>query len=392
MSKITSYCYLRIVCADLHGFLDKCLKDNIVLEKISYYDSVTITCKVQRKNYNRIATICHKYCGEISIESNTGIVWTLKSIQKRLCLIAGLLILVVLTAYLPTRVLFIQVEGNTQIPTNKIIEAAENCGIGFGASRNHVRSEKAKNMLLQIMPQLQWAGINTSGCIAIITVKERAEVIEKSEPLQFGNIVAQMDGVITDCTVEKGKLTCRVGQAVQKGQVLVSGYMDNGLSILATKPEAEINAMTNREIELVVPIEVMQRVELIKSETKYSLQIGKKLINFDNSSGISDTTCVKIYDKQVLTLPGGFKLPVSIVKETREYYSLDSTMLNQQTDFMWAQRSQMEYLQSQMIAGKILSYEGEGQCVDNIYCFLGKYFCQEMIGQYKLEEIMTRDE
>ena len=108
--------------------------------------------------------------------------------------------------------------------------------------------------------------------------------------------------------------------------------------------------------------------------------------------GYMTSGIAKIYDKQVMTLPGGFRLPISFVKETREYYSLDTTLLNQQTDFMWAQKSQMEYLQSQMIAGKILSYEGEGQCVDNIYCFLGKYFCQEMIGQYKLEEIITKDE
>ena len=102
--------------------------------------------------------------------------------------------------------------------------------------------------------------------------------------------------------------------------------------------------------------------------------------------------CVKIYDKKVLTLPGGFRLPVCFIKETHEYYRIDTTQLKEQTDFSWAEQSAKDYLISHMIAGKILSCDGDRQYSDDIYCFCGEYFCVEMIGQYKQEEIMEKNE
>ena len=86
-------------------------------------------------------------------------------------LLAGLGILFLLAMYLPSRVLFIRVEGNMQIPDRQILAAAEECGIRFGASRREVRSEKVKNALLSSVPQLQWAGVNTAGCVATISVR-----------------------------------------------------------------------------------------------------------------------------------------------------------------------------------------------------------------------------
>ena len=392
MNKTRTYCYLRIVCADCNAFLDHCILKNIDLEEVSFCDSVTVTCKIRIKDYQQIIFIAQKYSAEVFLEAKTGVRGFFEAMRKRPCLVIGILILVLLTAWLPTRVLFLQVEGNMRIPTNMIVEAAAYCGVDFGASRNHVRSEKVKNMLLQVMPQLQWVGINTSGCVATITVKERADMIPEDEKLAFGNIVARMDGVITHCTVENGNMVCTIGQAVQRGQVLVSGYIDNGLSILATKPKAEIYAMTNREIELITPLNVQNRGELIQSEVKYSLQIGKNLINFYNSSRISDTTCVKIYEEYVLTLPGNFQLPISLIKETWEYHLMESSSMNVDMDFLWVESSLKDYLQSQMIAGQIKSADGCGQRIDDMYYYAGKYSCIEMIGQYKQEEILDRDE
>ena len=39
-----------------------------------------------------------------------------------------------------------------------------------------IRSEKVKNSLLQRIPQLQWAGINTDGCVAVISVREKTAI------------------------------------------------------------------------------------------------------------------------------------------------------------------------------------------------------------------------
>ena len=83
-------------------------------------------------------------------------------------MVIGLCLLLLLVCILPTRVLFMRVEGNESIPENLILEAAEDCGIRFGASRSAVRSEKVKNGILSRISELQWVGVNTKGCIAVI--------------------------------------------------------------------------------------------------------------------------------------------------------------------------------------------------------------------------------
>ena len=46
------------------------------------------------------------------------------------------------------------VEGNSAVASVDIIDAAQNAGLGFGASRRAVRSEKVKNALLASIPDL----------------------------------------------------------------------------------------------------------------------------------------------------------------------------------------------------------------------------------------------
>ena len=56
---------------------------------------------------------------------------------------------------------------------------------------------------------------------------------------------------------------------------------------------------------------------------KYAVIIGKKRINFYKGSGISDTSCDKMYLENYVTLPGGFILPIAIATEVWTQYSFD---------------------------------------------------------------------
>ena len=118
--------------------------------------------------------------------------------------------------------LFIEAEGNELLSGEEILAAAEECGISFGASRKYIRSEKVKNQLLSLLPELQWAGINTVGCRAVISVRERA-VAENSHPKQYvSNLVAEQDAYILSATVTEGTPMVRPGDSVVAGQTLVS--------------------------------------------------------------------------------------------------------------------------------------------------------------------------
>lgn len=388
MSQGGWFVQLTVACADMDRFLNLCLRDGIMLEEIEYLDDVTVALKIKWIHYKALCVIANNVSADISITGKFGFVWTLLFLLKRPCLLAGIALLVFMNGWLPTRVLFIEVDGNQYLSSQYILEAAEDCGIVFGTSRGYVRSEKVKNALLEKIPQLQWAGINTSGCVATISVKERPKITDQVSNLTYGNIVAATDGVIVECTVEKGEMVCRIGQAVRTGQVLVSGYRDNGLSIIATRPIAEIYAMTVRDCETISPILSYLRTAVLRKEVNYYLQVGEKYIKINKSSGIYDTTCVKIVEKKNMSLPGGFCWPLALVKQTCIYYGLTEPSDALSVEYDWMEKTQQNYLLDIMSAGRVLSYACSGIQHDGYYSMQGQYRCLEMIGQFKQEEII----
>ena len=120
---------------------------------------------------------------------------------------------------------------------------------------------------------------------------------------------------------------------------------------------------------------------------KISLLIGKKRINFSKDSGISDATCVKIYSEYYLTLPGGYRLPVALIKETVQSFDAEVQPRSEEDAAQRLSAFAKNYLRQQMVALTILDAQEEilpdGQC----YRLTGQYACAEMIGREHGEQI-----
>jgi sporulation protein YqfD len=195
----------------------------------------------------RINQLVQSRGDQLELIGQNGVYWGLRRLIRRPLLICSVLFLIVMSMYLPTKVLFIQVEGNRAVPTNLILEQAAECGIRFGTGTRQVRSEKMKNALLQRIPQLQWAGINTSGCTAVISVREKTHSDKSEQTYPISSLVAIRDGYVTNVSVTAGSAACKIGQSVKAGQMLISAYTDCGLYIQAVRAKGEIFADTSRQ-------------------------------------------------------------------------------------------------------------------------------------------------
>ncbi len=380
---------IEILSADPTATLAYLYSKEIPLQNVCVPDELTLLITVQRPYFKNVVSILDRRGEKWKMIGRRGLFWSFRAMLSRPVLIAGLGILILLTMVLPTRIFFFNVEGNQNIPSRRIIDLASQCGIQFGADRRAVRSEKVKNALLRAIPELEWVGINTSGCVVTISVRERNSVEKVIDNQGVSSIVAVRDGVISEVTVTAGSAACKPGQAVKAGQVLISGYTDCGLSIRAERAKGEIFATTNRELSLILPKNTAQRGEKISQTKNYFLIIGKKRINFFQDSGNLDTSCVKMYEEKYVTLPGGFQLPVAIVTETCISYdhSTDAATLEQERNILLSGAER--YLRSHMLAGKILSREESVSQEDACIRMEGTYECLEMIGREQNEEIIA---
>ena len=376
---------LRITSADPAKLLKDLTDAGVEVFHTVFENEISFTVTISCRDRSEVERICRSRGGEVRIRNVKAPAF--RGMVRRPVLCAGLLLLLWASIFLPSRIFFLEVEGNLRIPDRQILEAARQCGMEFGASRRQVRSEKVKNALLEAMPELQWAGVNTYGCVAKISVRERALETQSNTDPSPGHIVAILDAVITECTALRGTLMCAPGQAVEKGQVLISGLTDSGLSIRLEQARGEIYGQTCRTQTAAGLQTVLQKGVEQKRMKKISFFLGKKRINLWKDSGIWDTTCDRMYEEYYITLPGGFVLPFGICVERYSFRESSESVRTDEAIRQLLSRSGEDYLKSQMTAGRILSSDLLYEETDGTVRMSGEYLCLEMIGKMQRMEI-----
>ena len=181
--------------------------------------------------------------------------------------------------------------------------------------------------------------------------------------------------------------TMECPSVTKKDEILISGYTDCGIKIRATQAEGEVFAQTYRNLTVVVPLNGFNKGESYRTETKFSLIIGKKRINFFKGSGIYDTTCVKMYKEVPLTLPGELKLPVTLVVEHWIFYDQSGVTVDREYALDAASSFAEAYIQGNMISGRILNSTMTTEQTENLLILHGNYLCSEMIGRIRYEGV-----
>lgn len=146
-------------------------------------------------------------------------------------------------------------------------------------------------------------------------------------------------------------------------------------------------ARTIRNLMVLAPVNCLKRTENRGTAHSVSLLLGKKRIFFWKGSGISDTGCGRMYKEYAVTLPGGFRLPITICIDCYERCGLETSRLNQDDATSQLESFARQYLKAQMVAGNIQSetYMVNDDC--NSIRLLGSYTCTEMIGKEIPEQI-----
>lgn len=379
---------IRLVSADIPSRLQFISSRGIILHNVHQSDLLTACFTLNRRDYLEIRQYLEDKGDTVTLLSHSGLGQVMKGAVKRPILSSVLLLLFFLTLWVPTKVLFVRVEGNQSVPEQQILQCAEISGIRFGTDVRSLRSERIKNSLLQQIHELGWVGVNTKGCVATISVVERKETWEnKTEEFTVGSVVASHDAQIQDITVTAGNPLCKPGDVVSKGQVLISGYTDCGIKIQATRANGEVFGKTVYNKSSVFPAEYRAKGAVLAKNRNIFLQIGKKEIKICKGSGISGSICDKMYASKYLTLPGGFVLPLGIKVETCVYYQPSViTMPAEQVQPIMVHQERNRLMNS-MVSGQILSQTQDFSQGDRLYYLSCRYICREMVGRIQYEKI-----
>lgn len=279
-----------------------------------------------------------------------------------------------------------QVSGNDTVPTETILRALEDYGITIGSPGMKIDQERLRNHVLLELPDISWLVVNVKGCTAHVQVVERLRPPQILSDADISNVVASRDGLVTEIRVLDGKGQVNQGSTVLRGQLLIAGVVDSAQSGMRLMHSlGEVWARTWYDLSVLVPLAVEAQTAQEEETTHISLDFGKRRIKLYAKGSMMAADCDKIMQYKPLTLPGGFLLPVTVVKEHTVRYATAQLHRTTEQAYEEGKAELLALLQQQMTENGSIS-ETRFAAAQQGNCLLVtlRAECLEQIGQQVL--------
>lgn len=385
MNRIISF-FRGSVRLHIKGISSESFMNFMAGQRLRFWDVVQLSeleleCSVFASSYKKLTRLAEGKGFDITSAKTQGLPKLMSLAIHRPVFVAGFILCAFLLAVLPRFVWTIRIDGNETVQAELIRRIMDDYGVHFGADGRQIDSEMLKIRIMNDIPALKWCAVNQKGGCVTIEVAEREAVPDSEVDHSITNVIAERDGVITKTEIYGGFRRCRVGDAVEKGQILISGVESFEKSTQLTHAFGEIYAMTGREMTAKTPQNHTTKQYTGSSKTHYSLIIGRKRINLFGNTGILEGSCDKIIRREQLELPGAYTFPVWLEEETLIYYTPVQTLLDKKT----AQTRLSEYseasVKDRMIAGKILAVQHTIKRQNGCWVLSSTLSCEEMIAR-----------
>ena len=285
-------------------FINICTRRGIMLRNVKRPGSEKIIADMDIADFRRIAPIARKSKTRVRIIRRCGLPFLLHRYRHRKAAVFGIAVFFVILWYLSSHVMGIEVTGNERLSTSVIISELGECGVRYGAGIKGLDSRKIQNRMMTRLDDIAWIGINIKGSRLYVEVKERLDTrvgMEKELPC---NLIAARDGVVRLMDVKAGQNTVKVGEAVAKGDLLVSGAVDSvthGIRYVHSFGEVYADTIYRQSGDYSVVYE--EKIYTGAEKIFYSAEIFGKKIKFFKSGEKPFANCDKTEEVKEYRLP-----------------------------------------------------------------------------------------
>lgn len=231
----------------------------------------TMRGTVQAAEYRSLCKIARRLGLKMRIEKKHGIYFTLKRHRDKIGFAAGAIFAAAVVLFLNLFVWEINISGNKAVSSEEIMATLANSGLKTGTLRTAHDARKIEWNIMNDNKEIAWATVNIQGCCVNVVVSEtRREAEMKYDDDKPVNIIAAKYGVIRKMDVFDGQGVVKVGDAVMKGELLVSATFEDRHGKLTLKhSRARVMAETDYEITVEFPLEqVIETTGGVKKSVK----------------------------------------------------------------------------------------------------------------------------
>ena len=211
----------------------------------------------------------------------------------------------------------ISIYGTKDLTEQDIIQVLKNNGVKTGKI-NLQSSEDIETILLNNYDRIAQVSVIKKGTHIIINLSEKLVYVEE----KFEPLIANYSGIITDINVITGTINVKIGDYVNKGDVLVLPFNINANGEqISVKPIAQIKA----KIFLIYTNKIKQQEIVLKRTNKTSICYAYKLFNFKLFKG-KNKNKFKHFETEIKTENVSSLVPLK--RDVIKYYELAPTTIS----------------------------------------------------------------
>ena len=250
-------------------FMETCAARGAMLKDVRQQDGA-LYAQIHEADYPRVCAAATDAGMTLAVTRRSGLPHLLRRYRDRFGIPVGLMAAAIVLTVLSGRVWEVTVAGCEEVGEEEILDVMESLGVAPGAAISRMDTAAVERKAQERLPQLSWIAVNLTGCRVVVEVREITKTPDMTDEREFSNIVAALDGVIVSADVLEGSGRLQTGEAVVKGDLLVSGIieMNNGFQRFVNA-KALIKARTRTELSETIPLRwkaerVVRRRDVIK--------------------------------------------------------------------------------------------------------------------------------
>lgn len=334
----------------------------------------TMRGTVQAAEYRSLCKIARRLGLKMRIEKKHGIYFTLKRHRDKIGFAAGAIFAAAVVLFLNLFVWEINISGNKAVSSEEIMATLANSGLKTGTLRTAHDARKIEWNIMNDNKEIAWATVNIQGCCVNVVVSEtRQEAEMKYDDDKPVNIIAAKYGVIRKMDVFDGQGVVKVGDAVMKGDLLVSATFEDRHGKLTLKhSRARVMAETDYEITVEFPLEqVIETTGGVKKSVK-GIEIMGLSIPLGSSRGCEELPAEK-EEKELYFL--WIRLPVKEIHA--KYYTVKQNTITYTAEqakggaFQLLEQKEAEEMSNM----EIISRKTEEKIANGKYIIRASYDC-----------------
>lgn len=229
-----------------------------------------IEAHITVKDFKKLRSIKKRRGIKAKILLKKGLPFHIKKHRHRAGFLLGLVVFIAFIELMSGYVWVIEVEGNETVPDQTILSKCEELGIVCGIPSSYIDPKVHRQLLLMKSEELAWASFNVEGSKLTVNVSETRSADKKTGA---SNLKALYDGIIKGIDIKSGSCVVKAGDVVKKGDLLVSGVVEESGQTKFLNAEGKIIAETIQEITLTEAFLQKEYIASPDTERRYLLEV-----------------------------------------------------------------------------------------------------------------------